>query len=697
METKVHRFRYYNPKPESIVCVSYNKTNKVLALARKNASIEIWDIKHAPFLLQFIPGAENASVEALGWVNERLLSTDLGGALLEWDLDKRHIKKTVMLTGYAAWCLDVNDNNTAVAVGTEQGYVNIYSVENDDIVYQKLFDKQEGRILCCKFDKTGNVLVTGSIDTIRVWNVNSGHATCRISCKRRGKEVIVWSVAILSDNVIVAGDSHGRLSFWDSVMGDQVESFATQKADILSVAISDDEKSLYCSGIDPIITMYVKVDNTGDQSGIQWVKNIQRNIHEHDVRALVVSGERLISVGADGYLTLSSYPPKKVMRIPPMIPSPRTSFCAMKKSLLLRYSNHLEVWQLGSYARDTSGKIVVNSDIKQEILTKKSGALENDTTLIHVNNHEKERSLKVTEEPIKLVSIQTKSKKEIICSEMAPNGDLIVYSTDSDIRMLKLDEDQGNISLRKVIVSGVKACDGIVFTEDSSKMIVHHNSELFLLQVDPDAGASVIHSVSTVKHLKGRPILHLVISQKYPQGYILAISNVKGDISVWGLKNKKLCHMYNVPKHTCVPSSMAIIDGLLVIVYVDQKVIEYDILKEAMWSWPQHGSIPFWTSRNMAAKTISKHPARNAYVFTDEVSIWTVEKTASQSVEPNKKKVPMKNNERLGVNVTPVKYLAGFHWIAEDEAVIVEVLPENIIMQLPPVMVKQRHNISTKI
>lgn len=128
---------------------------------REDASIEIWDLSYAPYLLKFIPGVENGSVEALGWVKERLLSTGLGGALLEWNLDTLTLKSTVLLTGYAAWCLDVTSTNSLVAVGTEQGYVNLYSVEGDDIIYQKLFDKQEGRIMCCKFDNAGNILVTG--------------------------------------------------------------------------------------------------------------------------------------------------------------------------------------------------------------------------------------------------------------------------------------------------------------------------------------------------------------------------------------------------------------------------------------------------------------------------------------------------------------------------------------------------------
>lgn len=53
-------------------------------------------------------------------------------------------------------------------------------------------------------------------------------------------------------------------------------------------------------------------------------------------RALIIVDEKLVSVGADGYLTLSSYPPKWVMRVPPIIPLPRSAVCAKKKLLLLR-------------------------------------------------------------------------------------------------------------------------------------------------------------------------------------------------------------------------------------------------------------------------------------------------------------------------------------------------------------------------
>lgn len=70
---------------------------------------------------------------------------------------------------------------------------------------------------------TCNCLFLGSIDTIRVWNVETGHAMTRLSVSRRKKEVIVWSIAVLADKTIVSGDSHGRLTFWDSTHGEQVK------------------------------------------------------------------------------------------------------------------------------------------------------------------------------------------------------------------------------------------------------------------------------------------------------------------------------------------------------------------------------------------------------------------------------------------------------------------------------------------
>ncbi|CAK1556292.1 unnamed protein product [Leptosia nina] len=694
METKVHKFRFYNPKPISIQCVSYEKRLKLLAVARKDASIEIWDVNYSPYLIQVIPGAENASVEALAWVNNRLLSTGLGGALVEWDLEYLSIKNSVMLTGFAAWCLDVDNTKTLAAVGTEQGYVNLYSVSDGNIEYKRLFDKQEGRILCCKFNKTGNILVTGSIDTIRLWNANTGHATCRISCNRRGREVIVWDIGILSDNTIVSGDSLGRLTFWDGNTGDQVESFLSHKADILSLVISEDETYLYCSGIDPVINMFKKIVNADNPSETRWVKNIQRNIHEHDVRALVINDRRLISLGADGYVTLSSYPPKEVMRIPPMIPMPRTSVSAAKKLLLLRYNNHLEIWKLGSYATDDNGQVIINAGIKQRPNKHNNKEIEKDTELPIISKskfEEREKSLEITEEPIKMASILAKSKKQILCCDISPSGEFIVYSTDTHVRMLKMDEDQGNVSLQKLNVNELKSCNRVLFSEDSQMMVASRASDLFVLHVDVDVGATLQQKIPTRKYLKEGSILHIILSTQTPNGIYLAAANTTGEIAVWLKKTKKFEYLLNLPKYHCVPCAMVIHDMILFISYVDQEFMQYDLAEQKLMGSGSK-SIPCWGQRKMAAHSIVPHPTREALLFTDETALWVLDKhKIPEYYEPEVKRRPdIESSSR--VNIMPVKYLAGFHWLTNSEAVLIEILPEKIVMQLPPIMHKKKHN-----
>ncbi|CAB3251694.1 unnamed protein product [Arctia plantaginis] len=702
MATKVHRVRYYTPKPEPINCISYNKTSKQIAIARRDASIELWDVNHAPYLIKLIPGVKNGSVEALGWVNERLLATGLGGALVEWDLDKLVLKATVLLTGYAAWCLDVNTDNSLVAVGTEQGYVNLYNVENDEIVYKKLFDKQEGRILCCKFNNTGNVLVTGSVNTIRVWNVETGEAINRMSVSRRGKEVIVWCLGVLSDNTIVSGDSLGRLIFWDSTVGDQIESYSTHKADILSIAVSDDEKSLFCSGVDPVIMNFIKVNkNMGKQMDAQWVKNVQRNIHEHDVRGLIIHGEKLISVGVDGYLTFSSYPPKWVMRIPPMISAPRSAVCTEKKILLLRYSNYLEVWKLGAYATNNVGNVLVNISSNQDINTTDNNDIEEDSTIDIISKAKSEntqkKSLKLTEKPVKLASIQTKGNKQLRCCALSPDGKLIVYSTASDVRMLKLetDDDQSNISLSKVIISGLPAggCDRIAFTQDSHIMLAHCAGVLHVLQVDPEAGATPVQTISLDKYFKAKSLLHLCISKKTQSGVYLVAADTQGSIAVWTQNAKKFDYHVSLPKYQCLPSALTIDSERenLIVAYVDQKIVEYELKEKRFTKWPGAALPPEWLSRKSAVLSVTAHPTRDAVVFQDENSLWIMEKTVQDVVEPAAKRKSRPGSKNVGLRIVPIKYLADFHWIDKDEAVSLEMLPEYIVSQLPAMSAVKRH------
>ncbi|KOB78040.1 Cirhin [Operophtera brumata] len=587
MGSKVHRFRCYNPKPQPINCASINKSTHQLAIARGDASIEIWDVKFAPYPIKCIPGVENGSVEAISWVQERLLSTGLGGALVEWDLEALALKTSTLLTGYAAWCLDVTADNTLAAVGTEQGYINLFNVENNDIVYQKLFDKQEG-----------------SVDSIRVWNVKTGQATCRLSVSKRGEEVIVWCLAFLSDDTIVSGDSLGRLSFWDSTIGDQIETFTTHKADITALAVSDDELNLYCSGVDPTIAHFVRVQDSQDKKatttiiGIEkettrsmWAKNVQKHIHEHDVRVIITHGNQQISAGISGYLVFTSYPPLWTMRIPPMIAAPR-------------YTTYLEIWKLGSYAIDKSGNAITSTssrDTEGQNNKKTNHVKENQVQIEQdtmddiykhtIPNHQRGKTaLDITEKPTKLLTIHTKHKRHIRCCELSPTGEF---------------GDQQRILLSKLSVHGIKSCDRVAFTEDSRTMVAHAPGALHVLQVDPDVGATLVHTINTDKYFSTKTILHLVISKRTPSGatYLVA-ADTRCGLAVWTLHGMKFEHHVTLPTYHCVPSALSVVS--------EHEIIEFELSSKTFMEWPDLVLPEQWFARTSAIQSVTKHPLRKA-------------------------------------------------------------------------------------
>lgn len=394
--------------------------NNFVSVFREDASIEIWNVVHAPHLQQTIVGAPDASIEAIAWAGNRLFSTGLTGELVEWDLQLLQAKRKLLLTGNAAWCLAVDRQNTNIAIGTESGYINLYDVSTpDEVNYIKVFDRQDGKILCCKFDHSGKYVVTGSADTIRVWNVSTGHVVHKMSMGRLEalKETIVWSLEVLSDFSIIAGDSRGYVTIWDGKLGAQIDSFATMKfGDVLTVAVSGDEKMFACAGIDPKIKLYALTDiKTGEKVVSKWVKFFQRSVHEHDVKTIQFVDERVFSGGVDGFLGHSYSSKSKdrqlISKYGPFLEQPCSTIAADKRILLLKYLNYLELWKLGQ----PTEKVRL------------------------VDDEEEKRTFFALEEDLqKLLELRAKNDATIVCSSISPNGKYVIYSTSVEIRIFRL-------------------------------------------------------------------------------------------------------------------------------------------------------------------------------------------------------------------------------------------------------------------
>lgn len=513
---------------------------------RKDHSIEVWNVTNAPFVECTIAGCEENSVESILWIDSRLFSTGLHGAVVEYNLTTLGIKHEVMVIGGAAWCMDVNHEKSCLAVGTEDGYINTFTVDDEKLIYERIFDKQNGRILCIKWDNTGEMIYTGSTDTVRVWSTVSGHAIHKMTTFRSTikKETIVWCLAVTDENVIVSGDSQGCLCFWDPTIGVLIESHESHAADILAVTLSEDKNVVYCTGVDPVVRTFCRVILKSSGKS-QWVKGIERKLHVHDVRALAENNGKLYSAGVDGYLAVSSYPPKNLVKYPPLLQSPCAMLCRSSRCILLRYSNYLELWRLGSVAKDPPN-------------------LDNSTMLCETDD-----------EPIKVLRLDSYGGESIISCAISKDSKTIVYSTDTHVKLFHFDVIGGDAQL---------SCnDTDLPIQRIQKMLFSPNGKLFVT-INNDGNENTVTLFKVEKKSLGHigsfqttneSISNVNLVCFSPDSKYLVCADRQYRIAIYfigeGIESLKA---WQLPKYSYPPTAMAVQKKTLnlVIVYSDHKV-----------------------------------------------------------------------------------------------------------------------------
>ncbi|KAJ8302513.1 hypothetical protein KUTeg_018909 [Tegillarca granosa] len=295
-EFRVHHIRFFDYLPKAIHCMCYEKKSQKLALSRSDGSIEIWSVKDKWFQEKVIRGVE--SVEAVCWQNNRLFSAGLDGNVVEHDLLRLCPKIFVSSNAGPVWCLTTDSTNRYLAAGTEDGCVVLFDTDYNSL-----------QILCIAWHAADDVIVTGGVDSIRLWSVSSGHALQRLTLGRQenNKETIVWCLAVTSDMTIVSGDSRGKMSFWNGKHGTLIKSFQSHVGDILCLCVNDEENCVLSSGVDTATVRYDYLAPKAESDWKMWVRSTIIKHHTNDVRALAMIGDDFASGGVDTVLKANIY------------------------------------------------------------------------------------------------------------------------------------------------------------------------------------------------------------------------------------------------------------------------------------------------------------------------------------------------------------------------------------------------------
>ncbi|KAF8139959.1 WD40 repeat-like protein [Boletus edulis] len=261
----------------------------------------------------------------------RLFSSGGGSELLEWDMARGAVKRTIGSQGGSIWSMAANAASTLLALGCEDGCVRLLSLTADTLQHFRRFDHVKCRILSIAWgpplprqlkpkangsanqrnvrEESGDDsddedygwsdswLITGGSDSsLRKWDISTGRPTDRMGTdKIKGDRTLVWTVGVLADGTIISGDSLGTVKFWDPVTCTQTHSFTAHGADVLCLTIGPDGTTVFTSGVDQKIVQFTYVSSTPGSSSStlsaapsRWVMSASRRMHSHDVRSLAM-------------------------------------------------------------------------------------------------------------------------------------------------------------------------------------------------------------------------------------------------------------------------------------------------------------------------------------------------------------------------------------------------------------------------
>lgn len=353
---RVHRIRFVEHKPKSINAIAFYNDPKHsrLALAREDGSIEIRDPHNDWALMFVIPGNDKKSVENLAWCNGRLISGSVSGHIIEWDLERLQPKYHQDSYGGPVWCLQFSRDKKQLATGCEDGGIHLFDVLKDSIIYKSCLCRQQSRILCLGWSHDDKYIFTGGFDsTIHKCDVSTGQIVSRMTTDDlKSQNTMVWSMEVLSNNMFVVGDSLGNTQFWDGNMCTLVHSFKSHGADVLAVAVDDDERSVYTTGIDSLVVEFKLIFD--DDGGERWALARDLRPSKHDVRTLCMCGgpfQCLVSGGIDPRFIVYQLNEFDLGGCRWQACLPQKDVCQLAKSsnlLMFREQHAIHVWKLNS-------------------------------------------------------------------------------------------------------------------------------------------------------------------------------------------------------------------------------------------------------------------------------------------------------------------------------------------------------------
>jgi U3 small nucleolar RNA-associated protein 4 len=277
---------------------------------------------------------------------------------------------------------------------------------------------------------TGSVLASSKDSTSISYRWNS---TLRMTVENLGLQEAtkVWALAALSDGTVVSGDSLGHVQIWDGASGTMTQTFDHNEsgADVLCLAVSDDENKIFAGGIDPrvqcIQRQCLPANSSNQESNPvrKWINAQANRKHTHDVKALAIchkatrqgSNELLVSGSVDTRICIYSAEDFRSSRPKIWYNWPSVSPVSISRKQRL---------------------LAVTRDDRVDLYRLDSSSSADSVTILRPEARDETKCF--------VKSLQIKSSFNLVCSVISDDGAFLAASDPSSLYLFSLEVDDDN-------------------------------------------------------------------------------------------------------------------------------------------------------------------------------------------------------------------------------------------------------------
>ena len=232
------------PINQAVTGISFASHSAILAQARQDNQITLFDLAKRQQLRSLSPGKQNIDRVFLSPQGNLVATTQADGTIRV--RNAKNGKQLAVFRNHNGLvnALDFSDDETLLASGGEDGKVHLWEIYNKKLL--NTFQDHIGQVDRVDFSDDGKQIVSAGEDkTIRVWDLNLGVAIAIFQIYKQDITAVKFSP---DKQTIISSDSGGRIQLWNIEQQEETANWLAHQTSIQDLDLSSDGKLLATLG-----------------------------------------------------------------------------------------------------------------------------------------------------------------------------------------------------------------------------------------------------------------------------------------------------------------------------------------------------------------------------------------------------------------------------------------------------------------